>query len=72
MFYRLGMDDNIKTAYDLIDSPTPSLKRDSAELFVKENIPPVSLFLVRAYIYVSALYVVKSLNIFYFYIHPSL
>lgn len=47
MFYRLGMNDSIRTVYDLIDSPNPNLKRDSAELFVKENIPPISLFLVH-------------------------
>lgn len=47
MFYRLGMNDSIRTVYDLIDSPNPNLKRDSAELFVKENIPPISLFLEK-------------------------
>lgn len=46
IFYKLGADDNVKTVYDLIDSPTPSLKRDCAELFVKENIPSVHLKLV--------------------------
>lgn len=46
MFYKLGMDNNVKTLYELVDSPVPTLRRDSAELFVKENIPPIHLALV--------------------------
>ncbi len=46
IFYKLVVDESIKTVYDLIDSPNPSLKRDCVELFVKENIPSINLFLV--------------------------
>lgn len=49
MFYKLGMDDSVKTLYELVDSPVPSLRRDSAELFVKEPIPPINLALVSSY-----------------------
>lgn len=49
MFYKLNVDENVKTLYDLIDSPTPSLKRDCAELFIKENIPSVNLILVSTF-----------------------
>lgn len=65
IFYKLGADDNVKTVYDLIDSPTPSLKRDCAELFVKENIPSVHLKLVQQSIFLLK-YFVSKFNLYIF------
>ena len=41
IIYHLVVPTDIKTLYELVDPPTPSLKRESDELFVKELIPPL-------------------------------
>lgn len=41
------MDTFQKGLYQQVDSPQPNLRRDSAELFVKEVVPPLQLSLVR-------------------------
>ena len=41
IIYHLVVPTDIKTLYELLDPPTPSLKRESDELFVKELIPPL-------------------------------
>ena len=41
IIYHLVVPTDIKTLYEIVDSPTPSLKRESDELFVKELIPPL-------------------------------
>lgn len=41
LFYQLGVDESIKGLYEQHDSHISSLKRDSAELFIKEKIPPL-------------------------------
>lgn len=45
--YRLGVRPDQKGLYEQVDSPVPSLRRDSAELFPQESIPPLLLTLVR-------------------------
>lgn len=45
LFYKLDVISDQKTLYKQMDSPLASLRRDSAELFVKEIIPPISLTL---------------------------
>lgn len=46
LLYRVSVDDPDKSIYNQIDPPSQNLKRDSAELFVKEAIPSLSLQLV--------------------------
>lgn len=41
LFYQLDMDDSIRGLYEQQDSKVASLKRESAELFIKEKIPPL-------------------------------
>ncbi|KAL0278915.1 UNVERIFIED_CONTAM: hypothetical protein PYX00_000593 [Menopon gallinae] len=43
IFYRLEVTDNQKGLYEQIDSPQPNLRRESAELYLKEVIPSLSL-----------------------------
>ncbi|XP_047001163.1 guanine nucleotide exchange factor subunit Rich [Schistocerca americana] len=45
LFYKLGVVAEQKGLYEQIDSPHPNLKRDSAELFIKEVVPPLLLSL---------------------------
>lgn len=46
MFYTLGVIVDSKGLYMQTDSPHANLKRDSAELFIKEIIPPLEITLV--------------------------
>ncbi|XP_023222125.1 RAB6A-GEF complex partner protein 1-like [Centruroides sculpturatus] len=41
LFYQLDMDDSTRGLYEQQDSKVASLKRESAELFIKEKIPPL-------------------------------
>ncbi|XP_018917373.1 guanine nucleotide exchange factor subunit Rich isoform X2 [Bemisia tabaci] len=45
IFYSLEEDLDKKGLYQLVDSPQPNLRRDSAELFIKQNIPCLHLAL---------------------------
>lgn len=45
LLYRLGVRPDQKGLYEQVDPPTPNLKRDSAELFLQESIPPLLLTL---------------------------
>ncbi|XP_067001739.2 guanine nucleotide exchange factor subunit Rich [Anabrus simplex] len=45
LLYKLGVTADQKGLYEQIDSPHPNLRRDSAELFIKEVIPPLHLTL---------------------------
>ncbi|XP_026289117.1 guanine nucleotide exchange factor subunit Rich isoform X1 [Frankliniella occidentalis] len=45
LMYRLGVRPDQKGLYEQVDSPTPSMRRDSAELFLQESIPPLLLTL---------------------------
>ncbi|GAB0091936.1 WD40/YVTN repeat-like-containing domain superfamily [Sergentomyia squamirostris] len=47
LLYSLGVVDTPKGIYNQIDSPFQNLRRDSAELFVKETIPCLTLMLVH-------------------------
>ena len=47
IIYHLVVPTDVKTLYELIDPPTPSLRRESDELFVKELIPPLIFSLVH-------------------------
>lgn len=47
LLYRLGVRPDQKGLYEQMDSPTPSLRRDSAELFLQESIPPLLLTVVN-------------------------
>lgn len=46
LLYKLGVVAEQKGLYVQVDSPHPNLRRDSAELFIKEVIPPLHLTLV--------------------------
>jgi hypothetical protein len=46
LLYKLGVIAEQKGLYEQVDSPHPNLRRDSAELFIKEVIPPLDLTLV--------------------------
>lgn len=46
LLYKLGVVAEEKGLYEQVDSPHPNLRRDSAELFIKEVIPPLHLTLV--------------------------
>lgn len=46
LVYRVSVDDADRSIYNQIDPPSQNLKRDSAELFVKEAIPSLQLQLV--------------------------
>jgi hypothetical protein len=46
LLYKLGVVAEQKGLYEQVDSPHPNLRRDSAELFIKEVIPPLHLALV--------------------------
>ena len=41
IIYHLVVPTDIKTLYELVDPPGPSMRRESDELFVKELIPPL-------------------------------
>jgi len=41
LFYKVGVVAEHKGLYEEVDSPHPNLCRDSAELFIKEVIPPL-------------------------------
>ncbi|KAG8312726.1 WD40 repeat protein [Homalodisca vitripennis] len=43
VYYHLTVDSTQKGLYQQVDSPQPNLRRDSAELFVKEVVPPLQL-----------------------------
>ena len=43
IFYDVIMDGSYKEVYEQDDSPMPSLRRYSAELYTKERIPPLSI-----------------------------
>lgn len=45
LLYHLGVRPDQKGLYEQVDSPIPSLRRDSAELFLQESIPPLLLTL---------------------------
>ncbi|PNF21795.1 Guanine nucleotide exchange factor subunit Rich [Cryptotermes secundus] len=45
LLYKLGVVAEQKGLYEQVDSPHPNLRRDSAELFIKEVIPPLHLTL---------------------------
>ncbi|GLH13764.1 Guanine nucleotide exchange factor subunit Rich [Gryllus bimaculatus] len=45
LLYKLGVIADQKSLYEQIDSPNPNLRRDSAELFIKEVVPPLHLSL---------------------------
>ncbi|KAK9497227.1 hypothetical protein O3M35_004585 [Rhynocoris fuscipes] len=47
LFYKISCDREHKGLYEQIDPPQPNLRRDSAELFVKEVIPPLKLVLEK-------------------------
>lgn len=47
VYYRLNVDTSQKGVYQQVDSPQPNLRRDSAELFVKEVIPALYLNLIQ-------------------------
>lgn len=47
LYYKLGVIAEQKGLYEQIDSPNPNLRRDSAELYIKEVIPPLHLTLVN-------------------------
>lgn len=46
LLYKLGVSAEQKGLYEQVDSQHPNLRRDSAELFIKEVIPPLHLTLV--------------------------
>jgi hypothetical protein len=46
LLYKLGVVAEQKGLYEQVDSPHPNLRRDSAELYIKEVIPPLHLTLV--------------------------
>ena len=39
LFYSITVDEKVREVYVQDDSPTPGLRRDSAELYTKEKIP---------------------------------
>lgn len=43
LFYTVDVVNDQKSLYIQMDSPHSNLRRDSAELFIKETIPPLSL-----------------------------
>ncbi|KAJ8949273.1 hypothetical protein NQ318_022788 [Aromia moschata] len=45
LFYKLEVPSDHKGLYVQTDSPHANLRRDSAELFIKETIPPLTLIL---------------------------
>lgn len=47
LFYDLNLKDEQKGLYIQTDSPHANLRRDSAELFIKETIPALTLCLVN-------------------------
>ncbi|KAJ8926000.1 hypothetical protein NQ315_009855 [Exocentrus adspersus] len=47
LFYKLGVPSDHKGLYVQTDSPHANLRRDSAELFIKETIPPLTLTLTE-------------------------
>lgn len=48
LFYGLSVSSDYKGLYEQQDSPSPNLRRESAELFVKEVIPALVLTPVSA------------------------
>lgn len=46
LFYSLEVPSDQKGVYIQTDSPHANLKRDSAELFIKETIPPLQINMV--------------------------
>uniref|UniRef100_A0A6A7GA69 Guanine nucleotide exchange factor subunit Rich-like n=2 Tax=Hirondellea gigas TaxID=1518452 RepID=A0A6A7GA69_9CRUS len=47
LFYSITVDDKLREVYIQNDSPTPGLRRDSAELYTKEKIPPLLMKKVK-------------------------
>uniref|UniRef100_A0A1B6BZX3 Uncharacterized protein n=1 Tax=Clastoptera arizonana TaxID=38151 RepID=A0A1B6BZX3_9HEMI len=47
IYYRLNIDSAQKGLYQQVDPPQPNLRRDSAELFIKEIVPPLCLSLIQ-------------------------
>ncbi|XP_074042541.1 guanine nucleotide exchange factor subunit Rich isoform X2 [Leptinotarsa decemlineata] len=45
LYYKIGVPSDHKGLYNQTDSPNANLRRDSAELFIKETIPPLTLTL---------------------------
>merc|ERR1719244_159843 len=41
IFYNLVVLTEVKTLYEQQDPPNPALRRESAELYFKENVPPL-------------------------------
>lgn len=41
LFYSVNVDEKQREVYMQNDSPMPGLRRDSAELYTKEKIPPL-------------------------------
>ena len=62
IIYHLVVPTDVKTLYELVDPPTPSLRRESDELFVKELIPPLIFSLASPQ---STLYQKKTQGFFY-------
>lgn len=52
LLYSLSVLDSPKGIYNQIDPPFQNLRRDSAELFVKEAIPALMLNLVRTFLHI--------------------
>lgn len=47
LLYKVVCDPNNRGAYEQIDPPQPNLRRDSAELFIKQVIPNINIDLVK-------------------------
>jgi hypothetical protein len=50
LLYKLEVVAEQKGLYEQVDSPHPNLRRDSAELFIKEVIPCLHLTLVSQFV----------------------
>lgn len=46
IIYKVDVESDQKGLYQLVDSPRPNLRRDSAELFIKEVVPALQLIQV--------------------------
>ena len=54
IFYTVNVDDKTRQVYVQNDSQTPGLRRDSAELYTKEQIPPLLVSQVSRIIKVAS------------------
>ena len=43
LFYGVNVDEKVREVYIQNDSPAPGFRRDSAELYTKEQIPPLTI-----------------------------